>query len=81
MYMGRRVNPSSALEHTRKFVRNRSNWTRSCQTRLPHLLALAVRLGGVVALVYNKVLGPVVLATGEVLVEDSLGAVGVTLRL
>jgi hypothetical protein len=42
--------------------------------------ALAVRLGGVVALVDDKVLGPVVLAAREVLVENSLGAVGVSLR-
>lgn len=51
-------------------------------TRLRSLLLggpLAVRLGGVVTLVDDKVLGPVVLATAEVGVEDSLGAGGVAL--
>ena len=46
-------------------------------SRLPLLGPLAVSLGGVVTLVNNEVLGPVVLALGEVGVEDSLGAGGV----
>jgi hypothetical protein len=45
--------------------------------RLPGLLPLAVGLGGVVALVDNEVLGPVVVAAAEVRVEDGLGAGGV----
>ena len=46
-------------------------------SRLPLLGPLAVSLGGVVTLVNNEVLGPVVLALGEVGFEDSLGAGGV----
>jgi len=45
--------------------------------RLPVLLPLAVGLGGVVALVDDEVLGPVVLAAAEVRVEDGLCAGGV----
>jgi hypothetical protein len=45
--------------------------------RLPLLGPLAVSLGGVVTLVNNEVLGPVVLLLGEVGLEDSLGASGV----
>jgi len=43
------------------------------------LCALAIGLGGIVALVHNEILGPVVFAAREVLVEDSLCAVGVSL--
>ena len=60
-------------------MRNRSERTASCERRLLLLLALTVRLGGVVALVYDEVFRPVVLAAGEVLIEDSLGAIGVSL--
>ena len=60
-------------------MRNRSERTASRERRLLLLLALTVRLGGVVALVYYKIFRPVVLAAGEVLIEDSLGAVGVSL--
>ena len=45
--------------------------------RLPGLLPLAVGLGGVVALVDDEVLGPVVVAAAEVRFEDGLGAGGV----
>lgn len=43
------------------------------------LLALAIGLGGIVALVDNEVLGPVVLLAGEEAGKDGLGAVGVAL--
>jgi hypothetical protein len=46
--------------------------------RLPLLGPLAVSLGGVIALVDDKVLGPVVFAAAEVGIEDGLGAGGVT---
>jgi hypothetical protein len=65
-------NPPDAREPARKFV-------RKCSKNKPNHLALTVGLGGVVALVDDEVLRPVVLATGEVLVEDGLGAVGVAL--
>jgi hypothetical protein len=45
--------------------------------RLPLLGPLAVGLGGVVTLVNNEVLRPVVLLLGEVGLEDGLGAGGV----
>lgn len=48
-------------------------------SRLPLLGPLAVSLGGVVTLVDDEVLGPVVVAAGEVGVEDGLGAGGVAL--
>jgi len=61
-------------------VRNRSKGVGSCpRTRLP-LLALTVRLGGVVSLVNDKVFWTIIFAAGEVLVEDGLGAVGVSLQ-
>lgn len=41
------------------------------------LLALAIGLGGIVALVDNEILGAVVLLAGEVAGEDGLCAVGV----
>lgn len=44
-----------------------------------NLLALAVGLGGVVALVDNQILGAVVLLAGEVAGQDGLCAVGVAL--
>ena len=47
--------------------------------RLPLLSPLAVSLGGVVTLVNNEVLGPVVVAAGEVGIKDGLGAGGVAL--
>jgi hypothetical protein len=72
MHINRLDNPPDALEPARKFV-------RKCSKNKPNHLALTVGLGGVVALVDDKVLGPVVLATGEVLVEDGLGTVGVAL--
>lgn len=43
------------------------------------LLALTIGLGSVVSLVDNEILGTVVLLSGEVAGEDSLGAVGVAL--
>lgn len=43
------------------------------------LLALSVCLGGIVALVDDEVLGLVVLLSGEVRLEDRLGAGSVTL--
>ena len=43
------------------------------------LLALTIGLGSVVSLVDNKILGTVVLLSGEVAGKDSLGTVGVTL--
>lgn len=54
----------------------------SSSSRLRSLLlrdSLTVRLGGVVALVNNEVLGPVVVAAAEVGVEDGLGTGGVAL--
>lgn len=55
-------------------------FVRKCSlTKSNRLLALAVRLCGVVAVVHDEILGPVVVAAGEVLVEDGLGAVGVSL--
>ena len=45
--------------------------------RLPGFLPLAIGLGGVVALVDDEVLGPVVVAAAEVRFEDGLGAGGV----
>ena len=53
--------------------------TSSLLRRLPLLGPLAVSLGGVVTLVDDEVLGPVVVAAGEVGVEDGLGAGGVAL--
>ena len=44
------------------------------------LCALTISLGGIVALVHDEILGPVVFAAGEVLVEDGLRAVGVSLQ-
>lgn len=46
---------------------------------LSNLVTLAIRLGGVVTLVHNQVLGPVILATAEVRVQDGLGTGGVAL--
>lgn len=42
-----------------------------------NLLALAVRLGGVITIVDDKILRAVVVTAGEVAVQDALGAVGV----
>jgi hypothetical protein len=47
--------------------------------RLPLLRPLSISLSSVVALVHDKVLGTVVLAAGEVRLEDRLGAGGVAL--
>lgn len=41
---------------------------------------MAVRLCGVVALVDDEILGPVVFTSGEVLVKNGLGAGGISLR-
>lgn len=41
------------------------------------LVLLSVGLGGVLALVDNQILGAVVLAAGEVRVQDGLGSLGV----
>ncbi len=52
---------------------------KRCKLEHLLLLALAVCLGGIVALVYNKILGPVVMAAREVLVQDLFDTIGVAL--
>lgn len=72
----------NTLEKTRPTpCRTSKKYTwESCNKReRSFLLALAVSLCGVVALVDDEVLGPVVVAAGEVRVEDGLCAVGVAL--
>lgn len=54
-------------------------WLCKTRTRL-FLLTLAIGLGGVVALVDDEVLWPVVFAAGEVRLEDGLGAGSVSLE-
>jgi hypothetical protein len=69
------------IHAARHFVPKKSSHllSNTCNLRrLPLLGPLAVSLGGVVTLVNNKVLRPVVLLLGEVRLEDSFGASGVT---
>lgn len=68
----------SARLYAAEIARGREPKAWSTTSRL-FLVSLAVCLGGIVSLVDNEIFRSVVLAAGEVALEDSLGAGSITL--